>query len=148
MSNSSEMYYNSLMNDMRMCNICGAPWHESTGHIISETMVWCGPCTKEWASELRGMQKRRWGGEVFYNHAKHPPPAVEYNYAFHLDKFDPVPNKPFTYQGVIINSTGVTPEEAFLKIRDQVPDGNRVLNWQSKDDPFFLRGDYAYAEKH
>lgn len=131
-----------------MCNICGAPWHESTGHIVSETMVWCGPCSKDWVRELHGMQKRRWGGEVFYNHAKPPPPAVEYNYKFQTDSFSSKNGREHWFDQLILKASGVTPEEAFLKIKDQIPEGKRVMNWMSEDDPFFLRGDYAYETDH
>lgn len=58
------------------CACCKGPWHEATGHYISETMVWCGPCTREFVAFLKQQTSRRWGGVRFYDLAV-PPPAEE-----------------------------------------------------------------------
>lgn len=112
------------------CNICGNPWHPASGHYISPRTVWCGPCTRAWVKELVGIQKRRWGGLRFYEHATPLPPASTTVYRFHVDSFTPKPGeKPGVFVGMHFDVEGVTVEEAFLKVRDQIPPGRRVWMW-------------------
>lgn len=64
------------------CNMCGAPWHQASGHLdLEQGRVWCGPCTKGMIKFLKGMLVRRWGGVRFYDHAlvppEHPPAGWE-----------------------------------------------------------------------
>lgn len=109
------------------CNICGAPWHPASGHRISETHRWCGPCTKDWVRELSGMQKRRWGGERFYDHATVPPPAVEQTYTWVTDHV--LRKEGHSSYLLHIVTTGVTEEEAYLRAVDQVPKGAKIWTW-------------------
>ena len=108
------------------CNICKAPWHESTGHYISETHRWCGPCTKTWVKEVAAMHRRTWGGVRFYEHAKPPPEAQ-------MRKFVFVTNHGIT-EGSITTLTrfeieAVTEEEGYLLASKQVPEGFKIWCW-------------------
>lgn len=111
----------------RKCNICKAPWHPASGHYISETMVWCGPCTKTWVKEVAGMQKRRWGGVKFYDHATVPPPAEEMNYNMMVDVFIPIEGKPHWSTAMLLTASGVSPEEARHKVAGLIPEGHRIF---------------------
>lgn len=123
------------MEDTYYCNICKSPWHPASGHYISATMRWCGPCTKSWVREVSGMQKRRWGGEKFYDHARVPPPAEYMNYTFVVDQSTPIEGKKHEYQHMALTASGVTIEEAYGKIADQVPIGRRV--WYTITDEYW-----------
>lgn len=102
------------------CNICKSPWHPATGHFISDKMRWCGPCTTSWVKELAGMQRRRWGGVNFYDHAKPAPPVK--NYIF--DVFAKVPGKDHTYKSIEVNGFGKNLAEALENLRETYPDHN------------------------
>jgi len=116
------------MNEIVQCNICKSPWHPATGHFISETMVWCGPCTREWVKEVCGMQNRRWGGEKFYNHATVPPPAKETEFTFSVDHFTRK-DETNVFQIMTLTASGVNLEEAYMKIEHQIPPGKKVWCW-------------------
>lgn len=51
------------------CDACGGPYHESTGHLLSEDKRLCGVCARDFVKWLSGHLKRRWGGADFYVHA-------------------------------------------------------------------------------
>lgn len=54
------------------CTMCGAPWHEATGHWHSEKRHWCGACTKGMIALIKEFAPRRWGKLRFYDHATVP----------------------------------------------------------------------------
>lgn len=54
---------------MTPCACCGSPYHESTGHRVSDTMVWCGPCTRDFSRWCASHLKRKWGKMNFYEAA-------------------------------------------------------------------------------
>lgn len=60
---------------MTPCSVCQGPFHPATGHEFSESLRWCGPCTRDFIKFLKTQQGRRWGKLPFYEHAT-PPPAV------------------------------------------------------------------------
>ena len=103
----------------RKCNICKSPWHPASGHYISDTMVWCGPCTQSWVKELCGNQHRRWGGLKFYAHATVPPPAVNKTFVFTV--FTLVPGSTCRYAGSEVEKSGVTFEEALQHLNESHP---------------------------
>jgi hypothetical protein len=51
------------------CSVCGAPYHEATGHRHSAQTLLCGACAKSWLAWLKGHLNRRWGGVRFYEYA-------------------------------------------------------------------------------
>lgn len=50
------------------CTACKGPYHESTGHILSEKSQLCGPCALDFRKWVSGQTKRKWGGVRFYDH--------------------------------------------------------------------------------
>jgi hypothetical protein len=54
------------------CNACKGVWHEATGHLASENVRWCGPCTRDFVAFLVQQTRRRWGGMKFYELAVPP----------------------------------------------------------------------------
>lgn len=40
------------------CNVCKGPYHPATGHYISETVVWCGPCTRDFVKYIIAQHSR------------------------------------------------------------------------------------------
>lgn len=85
--------------------------------------------------EVSGMQKRRWGGVKFYDNATVPPPAEEMSYNFMVDVSTPIEGKPHWYQHMTLHAIGVTFEEAYLKIAEQIPKGHRV--WCTTTDEYW-----------
>lgn len=117
-------------NDLDRCSVCKGPYHPATGHYISAKMRWCGPCTREHVTWLKGHMNRRWGDGRFYDHAQPPPPAVEQLYVFSTTHM--VPNPPGSRSSFLVTqlrSRGVTLEEAYLRVADQIPEGHRVWCW-------------------
>lgn len=114
------------------CSVCKGPFHESTGDI-NGNMRTCGPCEKQFVKWLSGHSKRRWGGELFYKHATLPPPAVETKYVFHTDMFEETEKKGH-YSVFALRASGVTVEEAYIKIKDQIPEGHRVWTYHEEDE--------------
>lgn len=111
--------YSKTMVEGPSCNICRSPWHQATGHYISKTMRWCGPCTKSWVRELCGNQYRRWGGYRFYDHARVPPAAVEKVFIFTL--LELVPGEKCTYMPREVKESGVILEEALARLKVTYP---------------------------
>jgi hypothetical protein len=99
------------------CSVCDGPFHETTGHRVSTTMRWCGPCTKRWVKELVGHTNRRWGKQRFYDHARVPPPAKEYFFTF-VGKKDS--------QEIVVTERGVSEDEAYHKSRHLLPDRESI----------------------
>lgn len=50
------------------CSMCGAPWHEATGHLEPNGKHWCGACVRGLITMLKQFLPRRWGGVRFYDH--------------------------------------------------------------------------------
>lgn len=65
------------------------------------------------------MQHRRWGGVKFYDHARPPPPAKESVFVFCV--FTLVPGTTCRYVPVEVRKTGVTFEEALMKLTETHP---------------------------
>ena len=51
------------------CFSCGGPAHPATGCQYTETLIMCGPCTREFWAWMRRHTSRRWGGRYFYEDA-------------------------------------------------------------------------------
>ena len=52
------------------CLQCKGPYHEATGNYYEEwNVVFCGACYKPFVVWTKGMHKRKWGGEYFYDEA-------------------------------------------------------------------------------
>lgn len=118
------------------CNICGQPWHESTGHYISPTMRWCGPCTKSWVKELCGNQHRRWGGERFYDHATVPPAPKLESWTFRFMPFTRVGDTT-SYVDTVVVAEGVNEADARRNAEEQINDPSRRMwmNYETKYGP-------------
>jgi hypothetical protein len=58
------------------CSCCGGCYHEATGHYVSPTHRWCGPCTRDFVAFLRGHLRRSWAQTRFYDHAYSADEAV------------------------------------------------------------------------
>ena len=44
------------------CSACGGPYHQDTGHVLSDNFVLCGPCAisfKDWLKRRMGMMGAR-----------------------------------------------------------------------------------------
>ena len=48
------------------CNACKGTFHPATGHQLSSTMKWCGPCTRDFYQWVVHHAKRKWSGTKFY----------------------------------------------------------------------------------
>ena len=48
------------------CAACKGVYHPATGHVLSEQLVLCGPCTREHVKWLKQHLRRKWGGADFY----------------------------------------------------------------------------------
>ena len=66
------------------CSTCDNPYHPSTGHAFSPTVVACGPCARKFVAFVRARTTRRYGGVRFYDYAT-PPPAVDAASSAHGD---------------------------------------------------------------
>jgi hypothetical protein len=62
----------SQENNSLKCSACDNPYHEASGHRISDTMRYCGPCAKSFATFWKGMTRRKWGKNYFYDYAVPP----------------------------------------------------------------------------
>jgi hypothetical protein len=109
------------------CNICKSPYHPSTGHYISETMVWCGPCTKSWVADLKAMQNRRWGKCKFYDFATVPPEATMRKFQFFL-KERVKTAKPHFFETLSIKIEAVNEYEAF-EIFKEMTNNSELFCW-------------------
>lgn len=58
------------------CTMCRGPFHPATGHWVSETRHWCGPCTRSMIDILKETRGRRWAKLRFYDYA-FPPPQID-----------------------------------------------------------------------
>lgn len=69
--------------------------------------------------DLCGMQKRRWGGGRFYDHATVPPEAREKLFSFCM--FIPIPGYSSSFRPTWVEQKGINFEEASLRIAKRFP---------------------------
>ena len=48
------------------CFTCGGAAHPASGSQYSESVVICGPCTREFWKWVRRHTSQKWGGSWFY----------------------------------------------------------------------------------
>jgi hypothetical protein len=48
------------------CFACRGPWHETTGHVFSPEVRYCGPCYRHFMAWYRVHTHRRSSGADFY----------------------------------------------------------------------------------
>jgi len=109
---------------MTTCAFCRGPFHIASGDIIGDPQSYavCGACIKEMFPWLRGHLNRRWSGSSFYAHAKVPPPAVEKKFVFTV--YTLVPGTTCHYKKIEVEQTGVTFEEALIRLSEKHPNNH------------------------
>ena len=126
---------------MDTCSFCRGPFHIATGDLVwdgrGKSYPLCGICVDGRKRHFKkkeisggyddGLKKwltvhlaREWGGGPFYAHATVPPPAVEERYEFTL--LNPVPGTTSTFTRFIVEESGVTFQEAAIRLKSRYPE--------------------------